>query len=511
MVTTSYPGVYIQELDSGVRAITGVSTSITAFVGRARRGPVDSPTSVGDFGEYVRRFGDLWDESPMGHAVAQFFANGGSEALIVRVHRPSPSNTDGDRTAADVPADGGTPLRLVAATPGTWGRQVRAVVPSHPADNTAFHLTLLEVSAANPRQVVHEERFLNLTTAKDDPRYVGGILAAQSRLAAVDTTAPHPADRPRTTQEPIAFTGGDDGRRITPAQVSDPGLQAERKGIYALDGADLFNLLCIPPFAPDVDPDQATWDNAAEYCADRRAMLIVDPPKGWTDPLGVPAALPSLMTRSANAAVYYPRIRVADPLRENRLGTFVPCGAVAGVIARTDATRGVWKAPAGQEATLNGAAELTVRLTDQQHGTLNPEGVNCLRTFPSAGRVVWGARTGKGADQLAHQWAYLPVRRLALYIEESLYRGTQWVVFEPNDEPLWAQIRLNVGAFMKGLFRRGAFQGTTPAQAYFVRCDRTVNPQEEVDRGIVNIVVGFAPVKPAEFVVISIQQIRPGA
>ncbi|MFJ8113490.1 phage tail sheath family protein [Streptomyces sp. NPDC096132] len=510
MVTTSYPGVYIQELDSGVRVITGVSTSITAFVGRARRGPVDSPTTVNTFGEYVRRFGDLWDESPMGHAVAQFFANGGSEALIVRVHRPSAENAN-DLAAVDVPADGGMPLRLVAAAPGTWGRQVRAVVPPHPAGANSFHLTLQEVSVANPRQVVNEERFLNLSTAQGDPRYVGDILAAQSRLAAVDATAPPPAGRPQVAQEPIAFTGGDDGRRITAAQVSDGGLEDERKGIYALDGADLFNLLCIPPFAPDVDPDQATWDSAAKYCADHRAMLIVDPPEGWTDPGGVPAAVPSLMTRSANAAVYFPRIRAADPLRENRLGTFVPCGAVAGVIARTDATRGVWKAPAGQEATLNGVAGLTVRLTDQQQGKLNPEGVNCLRTLPAAGRVVWGARTGVGADQLADQWAYLPVRRLALYIEESLYRGTQWVVFEPNDEPLWAQIRLNVGAFMKGLFRRGAFQGTTPAQAYFVRCDRTVNPQEDIDRGIVNVVVGFAPVKPAEFVVISIQQIRPGA
>ena len=169
----------------------------------------------------------------------------------------------------------------------------------------------------------------------------------------------------------------------------------------------------------------------------------------------------------------------------------------------------MWKAPAGQEATLNGVPELSVRLTDGQHGQLNPIGVNCLRTFPIAGRVVWGARTLRGADELADQWAYLPVRRTALFIEESLFRGTQWVVFEPNDEPLWSQIRLNVGAFMNGLFRRGAFQGTTPAQAYFVKCDREANPQEDIDRGIVNIIVGFAPLKPAEFVLISIQQLRP--
>lgn len=238
-------------------------------------------------------------------------------------------------------------------------------------------------------------------------------------------------------------------------------------------------------------------------------MLIVDPSPAWNEPDDVINGLGAHVTRSANAALYFPRIRVSDPLKENRLETFAPSGAVAGVIARIDAQRGVWKAPAGQEATLNGVSELTVRLTDGQHGLLNPIGVDCLRTFPIAGRVVWGARTLVGADELASQWAYLPVRRTALFIEESLFRGTQWVVFEPNDEPLWSQIRLNVGAFMNGLFRKGAFQGTTPAQAYFVKCDRESNPQEDIDRGIVNIIVGFAPLKPAEFVIISIQQLRP--
>jgi hypothetical protein len=182
---------------------------------------------------------------------------------------------------------------------------------------------------------------------------------------------------------------------------------------------------------------------------------------------------------------------------------------VAGVIARTDAQRGVWKAPAGKEATLNGVPDLSVNLTDGENGQLNPIGVNCLRTFPIVGLVVWGARTLVGVDEAANQWAYLPVRRTALFIEESLFRGTQWVVFEPNDELLWSQIHLSVGAFMNGLFGRGAFQGTTPSQAYFVKCDRQTNPQEDIDRGITNIIVGFAPLKPAEFVLISIQQLRP--
>ncbi len=195
-----------------------------------------------------------------------------------------------------------------------------------------------------------------------------------------------------------------------------------------------------------------------------------------------------------------------DPLKENRLETFAPCGVMAGIFSRTDATRGVWKAPAGIEATLNGVVALSVKLTDGESGQLNPLGVNCLRSFPAIGHVVWGARTMRGADQLADEWKYIPVRRTALFIEETLYRGTQWVVFEPNDEPLWAQIRLNLGAFMQNLFRQGAFQGKSPREAYFVKCDKETTNQTDINSGIVNIVVGFAPLKPAEFVVIKLQQ-----
>ena len=185
----------------------------------------------------------------------------------------------------------------------------------------------------------------------------------------------------------------------------------------------------------------------------------------------------------------------------------MPCGAVAGVFARTDTERGVWKAPAGLDATLVGVPALSVPLTDAENGELNPLGVNCLRTMPVAGRVVWGARTLQGDDRLASEWKYIPVRRTALFIEESLYRGTQWVVFEPNDEPLWAQIRLNVGASCTTCSARARSRARTPQEAYFVKCDKETTTQNDIDLGIVNIVVGFAPLKPAEFVVIKIQQI----
>jgi phage tail sheath protein FI len=194
-------------------------------------------------------------------------------------------------------------------------------------------------------------------------------------------------------------------------------------------------------------------------------------------------------------------------LKDNQVYTFAPCGVIAGIMARTDSTRGVWKAPAGLDAALGGVQGLQVNLNDQENGTLNQLGINCLRSFPVTGRVVWGARTVRGADQLADEYKYVPVRRLALFIEESLYRGTQWVVFEPNDEPLWAQIRLNIGAFMQNLFRQGAFQGKSPREAYLVKCDAETTTQNDINLGIVNILVGFAPLKPAEFVIIRIQQL----
>ena len=251
-------------------------------------------------------------------------------------------------------------------------------------------------------------------------------------------------------------------------------------------------------------------------------MLIVDPPKAWTDQAGfnklknnprdelngnTNGKVKLTGPAARNAALYFPRIRQPDPEREGQLKTFVPCGMIAGIMARTDSTRGVWKAPAGLDASLNGIHSLTAKLTDGENGILNPVGINCLRSFPASGNVAWGARTLRGDDQLGDEYKYVPVRRTALFIEESLYRGTQWAVFEPNDEPLWAQLRLNIGAFMNDLFRQGAFQGSSPKEAYFVKCDSETTPQNFINLGVVNIIVGFAPLKPAEFVVIKLTQI----
>jgi len=279
--------------------------------------------------------------------------------------------------------------------------------------------------------------------------------------------------------------------------------------MYALKDVDLFNILCIPRMAAlDATEAGSLISEAAAYCAKRRAFLIVDirrevdtveEMKDWIDD--------NATLRHKNAAVYFPRVMIADPLNGYRLKARPASGTLAGLYARTDTERGVWKAPAGTEASLRGVQSLEYRLTDAENGVLNPLGVNALRTFRDSGNVSWGARTMDGSDQRASEWKYIPVRRTALFIEESLFRGTRWVVFEPNDESLWAQIRLNVGAFMQRLFQQGAFQGTSPREAFFVKCDRETTTHDDIDRGIVNILVGFAPLKPAEFVIIKIQQI----
>jgi phage tail sheath protein FI len=243
----------------------------------------------------------------------------------------------------------------------------------------------------------------------------------------------------------------------------------------------------------------------------RRAFYILDPPQqdGNRDTLtGIKTWLDNNASlRSRNAALYFPRLDLADPINSFRLRITAPSGTIAGLYARTDVARGVWKAPAGTEAGLAGIQSLEYKLTDGENGALNPLAINCLRVFPVFGPVCWGARTLFGADQQADDYKYVPVRRFALFLEESLYRGTKWVVFEPNDEPLWAQIRLNIGAFMQSLFRQGAFQGTSPRDAYFVKCDKETTTQTDINNGIVNIVVGFAPLKPTEFVILKIQQI----
>ncbi|TVP44638.1 MAG: phage tail sheath family protein [Gemmatimonadales bacterium] len=299
---------------------------------------------------------------------------------------------------------------------------------------------------------------------------------------------------------------GDDG---APPELADyRGSAADGTGFHALDAVDLFNLLVLPRDRDIPEADFLRILGAASTCCKRnRAMLLIDAPRSWTrrgqavvDRRAVDG-LRELVVPD-HAALFYPDLVCGDRGLTRTIG---PSGAIAGLMARIDAGRGVWKAPAGLDASLLGVRGLEVELTDVQNGVLNPLAVNCLRVRPT-GVVNWGARTLAGADGIGPEWRFIPVRRLALFLEASLERGTRWVATEPNEAPLWARIRLAVGAFMHGLFRQGAFQGDAPDRAYYVRCDGTTTTSQDRDRGIVNIEVGFAPLRPAEFIAIRIRQ-----
>ena len=385
----SYPGVYIEEIPGGVPTISGVATSVTAFIGSALSGPFDEPVAIGRFADFEQIFGGLWIESSLGFAVRDFFLNGGNQGIIVRVH---------------------------------------------------------------------------------------------------------PADAAKTVE--TDFIGADK--------------ESANQGLFALKKVDLFNLLCIPPYNPQDNVDSIVVAAAVKLCEDRRAFFLVDPPSQWTSKDLAMSGIATLGITSKNAALFFPRLRAPNPLRNDQMDDFCPSGAVAGIYARTDAQQGVWKAAAGRGAALTGIPDLSVSLTDGDAAELSKLAINCIRRLSSESTFIWGSRTLEHDDRLVSEWKYVPIRRLGLFIEESVFRGTKWVVFEPNDEPLWARIRVNIGNFLQELFHQGAIQGRTPNEAYFVKCDRTTMTQDEIDGGVVNMEIGFAPLRPAEFVVIKIQQLSIG-
>lgn len=634
-VQTTYPGVYVQEQPSGVRTITGVSTSVTAFVGVAGQGPTNQPVRIRSVADYVRAFGPPLDSTrPLGHAVGLFFANGGSEAVIVRVPGAASALAKAALTNAALSA---TVLTLNARGEGAWANNVggAGIQSLVDYDNTAnpsdlFRLTVRQ-SGQDPRSgervVLAEETFENLSMASANPRYVRRVVAG-SALVALDPAAEPtsnaqatstgtnigtgnvnlpagamlrvavdygaPADLPvgpfsgnkndmasritnlaaaaglpitatatntvftltttgtgganrsvmvlvapeidasqilglgvafggteasgaagiRPDERTFGLSGGGDGtvgaEQIVPA--------SGQGGIFALDGLEFprFNLLCLPDLPASDPPPSATAIRsqklalAMAYCRQERAFLIVDTPLNW--PITPNPSVGGLAALGEHGAIYYPRLTVAEVGLGGLPRTIdLPAsGAVAGVMARTDSDRGIWKAPAGLEAGVAGIAGLSARTDDGVSGALNPRGINVLRTFPGAGTVVWGARTLKGADSQASEFKYVPVRRLTDFIASSLYLGTQFAVFEPNDPDLWATLRLAVTTFMRTLFNAGAFQQSinrSEADSFFVRCDETTNPQSEIDLGRVNVLVGFAPLKPAEFVIVTITQI----
>ncbi|MFI6879975.1 phage tail sheath family protein [Streptomyces sp. NPDC050400] len=603
----TYPGVYVEELPSSVRTISTVTTSVTAFVGHTRRGPLNQPVRITSFAEFERRFGGLSAQSAVGYAVHQFFGNGGTVAVIVRVTKAG-SGKAACVTLESTEGHSECPvLEVHAKEPGHWGDGLRIAVDHDTAcPDDEFNLrvydarggareafTGLSMDAAHGRYaptvvnsgsalirvdvvgegrpdpsgtvskpfgqelpdlavdltvkigevereftlydpdcdgeapctvtelaLLLERKLRALPDAPGKHAFAGVEVTAFGRRVQVVAGSTDPDDVVRFVGEcandlglegsvnPPVFplAGGEDGEAPGPRDLI--GSEADKSGIQALRGEDDVNLLVLPELAAYENTDEAiTVVSAAQrLCAERRIFLLVDAPNSWGSVDAARAGLAAFdQVRGNHAGLYFPQLQLTDPLT-GRLRSFPPSGAVAGVFARTDAERGVWKAPAGTEARLAGVHSLAVKLTDRESGLLNPLGVNCLRTFPLIGPTVWGARTLEGSDALDSEWKYVPVRRLALHVEESLQRGLQWVVFEPNDENLWQQIRLGASSYLHNLFRQGAFKGGTPREAYFVKCDHDTTTDEDIANGVVNVLVGIAPVKPAEFVIVKIQQ-----
>ena len=482
------PGVYIEEIPSGVRTITGVATSIAVFAGWAPRGPIDRAIRLTSFPDYVRAYGGLNSRSLLGYAVRQFYDNGGSDAYVLRI-----ADATAQTAACDI-----DDLHIEASSPGAWANAFSARLTRRPDDATRFRLEVID-PASNDAVL---ESFANLSMTATDPRFAPAIVNGRSGF--IDHLAAGSASTPADATVALNdATNGVDGTVLGPADATFQAALTTEFGVGGIaDRIELLNIICVPGLT-----EPATIASLQLCARQRRAFLLVDCDENDT----VAAVAGTLAGKTGadapNSAFYFPWVLSPDPLQGGALRAFPPSGFVAGNFARTDASRGVWKAPAGTEASLTGATGLAIAMSDAENGQLNPHAINCLRTLPVFGNVVWGARTLHGDNDRGSEWKYVPVRRMALFLEESLYRGTQWVVFEPNDEPLWAQIGLNIGAFMQGLFRQGAFQGTTPRQAYFVKCDSETTTQADIDLGIVNIFVGFAPLKPAEFVVLKIQQI----
>ncbi len=653
-VNPTFPGVYVEEIPSGVRTIVGVATSIGAFIDYFPRGLLDEAVHILSYADFEREFGGLDTRSEASYGIQQFFLNGGTEAYVVRVGGGSIGTAHVTLSAAAVKIVNVSAGRRIrggsAANPGAWGNALRVEVDYDTSNpDEFFNLSIVETELRSGRTVIRQsEVFRNLTMrpgvannaievvnetsrlvqldrdgladaipdpfdTKFRPDATGTLSGALTLPAAIPAdgsgtkfqaqvspgggaatfnapvqldyggttvadyaslrpfleaairsgaSAASEANRPLLAEaavqlvnnrfrilpgrsgaaflpdatitfadtgsttaadlhltaaagavvsaQQIPLKGGDDGS--LPSDAALRGVRAAKTGMYALEDIGLFNILCLPRAAEigatDAAGMRSVYAEAEAYCEERRAFLIVDIPPAV-------ASLDAIQTwltqneslRDTNAAAYFPRVRIADPLNQNRLRSVGASGTMAGLYAATDAARGVWKAPAGIDVKLRNVQDLDYLLTDRENGVINPLGMNALRNFPVIGNVSWGARTLDGADVIASEWKYIPVRRLALFLEESLFRGTKFAVFEPNDEPLWAQIRLNVGAFMQSLFRQGAFQGSTPKEAYLVKCDKDTTTQADINLGIVNIVVGFAPLKPAEFVILQIQQL----
>lgn len=641
---TLHPGVYIQEVSSGVRPIEGASTSTAAFVGVTERGPVDRALMVTSFTEYQRIYGSFLSGYFLAHSALQFFNNGGKRLYVARVasNAVAASVSLGDRQTTS-PPDTTAALTVTANSPGAWGNKLLVDVSDASQSANEFRLVVKQEQTANPLVTTMLENYDSLSIDPDAPNFIEKVVNSKSKYVQVkvnpdntSTTAgfsrsgtgaattfaaapTSPPSSPPTAPEDrflMISVNGDGAQQIklvgtlatgddiaTAIQGAVRGLDTLRagtntaayksfvatfdpvnstytltsgttgvdssvevtdapahnaaallklgkmRGVEQTGGAvlrpanganirlgesvktgDIVNVTKGSDGATAQDADyqngfklldpltdvnivaapgigsQVMVDFGANYCQQRGDCFFVGD-MNYTDHTKeeAQAFVNGLTVKSSYAAAYFPWLWATDPSGTSSAPiNLPPSGYVAGMYARIDAKRGVWKAPAGTEANVGGAVGLLANISDADQDTLNPIGANVIRSFPASGIVIWGARTL--ATRSDPEYRYIPVRRTAIFLEQSIYNGIQWAVFEPNDESLWSSLRLNIGAFMMLQFRAGAFQGKSASDAYFVQCDGNTTTQADIDAGVVNILVGFAPLKPAEFVILRLSQ-----
>lgn len=520
MPTYLSPGVYVEEVASGSRPIEGVGTSVAAFVGLAPTGPLNEPTLVTNWSQYVAAFGEFTDGYYLAHSVYGFFNNGGTAAYVVRV---GGSDDDGAQQAAAAPE---APRALTAGEPSALGAFKVSAITAGSANGGALTVEVQDVEGEggadrfklNVKDGDKVVESFDVSAKKSSRNYVVTQVKQRSKTIVIEEAAPaaqltKPDAQQVTlappTAAPAAPTGNGTVERLASGQFI--GDSADRTGFGGLEALDEVNMVAVPDLMAayqqgliDLEQVKAVQLGLIAHCelmGDR--MAVLDPP-------------PALNARdirkwrqeiagydSRYAALYYPWIKAFDPAT-GQTRTIPPSGHMAGVWARNDSERGVHKAPANE--IVRGAVDLELQITRGEQDLLNPVGVNCIRAFPGRGIRVWGART-MASDPA---WRYLNVRRYFNYLEESILIGTQWVVFEPNDAALWARIRRNISAFLVNEWRSGALFGQRPEDAFYVKCDAETNPVESVDLGRVVCEIGIAPVKPAEFVVFRLAQFSGG-
>jgi len=527
------PGVFVEEVSSGIKPIEGVGTSTGAFVGRARKGPINKPVLITNATQFTTVFGSLHKDYNLGYGVGNFFGEGGTKCYVVRVFKHAAGGAqDADRARTVLSQK----LRVLALNEGEWGNNifVKVVAPAFDPDDPdnindpKFGLRVFYKKNAGPevneeKDVVEAFDRLSMKELTADnlpnPFHVENQINSKSAFIEVDDITDQTSP-PDNSTSPVKLVGGGEGAPLDlPTDFTGHSTNAPGVGLLAFDTVDDINIVAIPDlFSSALSREEAriATQEGIKYCENRKdCFFVADCPPGlnptqvreYKQARGDFAQDAGSAFNSTFGALYYPWVKVFDPLRGKAID-FPPSASVAGVYSATDISRGVHKAPAGiVEGRLKTIVGIERDVTKGEHETLNPNGINVIRNFPEGGLVIWGART-VSADP---EWKYVNVRRLFLFLEESIDEGTQWVVFEPNDPILWARIVRNVSAFLRIQWLEGKLVGNKAEEAFFVKCDAETNPQESVDLGRVITVIGVAPSKPAEFVIFRIMQKRPGA